>query len=164
MLHAKQIFDFVVVDLNSDGRLIRLSRVSCSRSRQTERTKQRLRIIRCVDSEQEVTIYSTTEVRVCYIRYVYFNLRILNLAQTIIKIIFPTDTTSTMHNNKNGVLPPTLNDSHARLAKNLTGYNVPSPALSDSLIEILSKAHEGKYDYPLSFTQGIVPVSSSKKQ
>jgi hypothetical protein len=49
-------------------------------------------------------------------------------------------------------------DAQTRLARNLTGYNVPSPALSEDLVGILGKAHEGIYDYPLSFTQGIVPV------
>lgn len=51
-------------------------------------------------------------------------------------------------------------DSQQQLARNLTGYNVPSPALSQPLVEVLSKAHQGMYDYPLSFTQGIVPVCS----
>lgn len=34
------------------------------------------------------------------------------------------------------------------------------PDLSTGLQKILSKAHQGSYDYPTSFTQGIIPVSS----
>jgi hypothetical protein len=78
-----------------------------------------------------------------------------------------TNQFSTMNHNMKQNLISNGWDPQQQLAKNLTGYNVPSPALSKPLVDVLSKAHEGIYDYPLSFTQGIVPVcknSHSKLQ
>lgn len=33
------------------------------------------------------------------------------------------------------------------------------PDVSNRLQDVLGKAHKGLYDYPTSFTQGIIPVS-----
>lgn len=43
---------------------------------------------------------------------------------------------------------------------NKRGWRGGNPEVSDSLQDVLGKAHQGPlYDYPTSFTQGIFPVS-----